>query len=87
MTEYICYDDLEGGNFHVGDTKTAEGWREWAMSMNDYDEFDEDLKKAIRTAPAEKVVYIIADVWQLDIVKYDRTKTEHVELRAEYERG
>lgn len=29
--EYICYEDLQGGGFHEGDTRTAEGWREWAM--------------------------------------------------------
>lgn len=83
--EYICFDDLEGGGFHVGDTRTAEGWREWAMSMNDYDEFDEELRKQIKGLSAEKVVYLIADIWQLDIVPYDRTNPEHRELREHWE--
>ena len=83
--EYICFDDLEGDGFHEGDTRTAEGWREWAMSMNDYDEFDEELRKQIKELPAEKVVYLIADIWQLDIVLYDRTNPEHKELREEWE--
>lgn len=83
--EYICFDDLEGGGFHEGDTKTAEGWREWAMSMNDYDEFDEELRKQIKGLPAEKVVYLIADIWQLDIVPYDRTNPEHKDLRVRWE--
>lgn len=83
--EYICYEDLEGGSFHVGDTKTAEGWREWAMSMNDYDEFDEDLQKQIRELPAEKAMWLVADIWQLDIVPFDKHNKEHLELRKSYE--
>ena len=85
MKEFICYDDLEGSGFHEGDTRTAEGWREWAMSMNDYDEFDEELRKQIAELPAEKAMWLVADIWQLDIVPYDRTNTEHRELRAEWE--
>ena len=85
MKEFICYDDLEGGSFHVGDTQTAEGWREWAMSMNEYDEFDEDLRKQIRELPAEQAMLLVADIWQIEIVPYDRTNPEHKELRERWE--
>lgn len=83
--EYICYDDLENAGFHEGDTRTAEGWREWAMSMNDYDEFDDDLRRAIAEEPADEVVYLIADIWQLDIVEFDNNNKEHKELRKLWE--
>lgn len=85
MKEYICVEDLEGGSFHVGDTQTAEGWREWAMSMNDYDEFDEGLRKQIRELPAKQAMLLVADIWQLDIVPYDQTNPEHKELRKHWE--
>jgi len=85
MRKYICVDDYQNTGFHLGDTQTAEEWREWAMSMNDYDEFDEKLQKEIANLPAEDVVSLIADIWQIEIVPYDENNKEHIELRAEYE--
>lgn len=85
MREYICVDDYQNTGFHLGDVMTAEEWREWAMSMNDYDEFDEKLQKEIANLPAEDAVSLIADIWQIEIVPYDKNNKEHTELRARWE--
>lgn len=76
--QYICIDDYQNGDFHIGDTKTAEEWREWAMQMNDYDEFDDEMKQAIKSRQGDDLVQLIADIWQIEIVEFDKNNAEHI---------
>lgn len=81
--EYICVDDYEGGSFHVGDTKTAEEWKEWALSMNEIEE-SENYETFKKLPPKEAMNYV-ADMWQIEIVPYDENNEEHKEMRKEWE--
>lgn len=82
--EWICVDDYEGTGFHLGDTKTAKGWQEWALGMPDIED-SEDRDKFARMPPLE-AMELVADLWQIDLEPFDKNNKEHIEMRAEYER-
>ena len=77
--EWICIDDYEGTGFHLGDTRTPEGWKEWALSMNEISESD-DYDRFAKLPPLEAMEYV-ADMWQIGIVPYDEDDEEHRQLR------
>ena len=83
--KYICIRDNQGGSFHVGDTMTAEEWKEWAESMNDFDEFDIEYQEKFRKLKPETAVEHIASIWDIDIVPFDKNNKEHLDLRRHYE--
>lgn len=83
MKEYICVDDYQNTGFHIGDTQTAEDWKEWALSMNDMDEC-ENREEFAKLPPKEAIQYI-ADMWQIEIVVFDPLNKAHVELRNRWE--
>lgn len=83
-TKYICIEDLQNTNFHVGDAMTAQEWKEWAMSMNDFDEFDEEYQEKFANYSPEEAVDAIASIWDLVIVPFDETDPEHQTLYKEY---
>lgn len=82
--EYICVADYQNTDFHIGDTKTADEWKEWALSMNDMDECEN--REEFSRLPAKDAVDYVADMWQIEIVPYDNDNSEHKELRKEYQR-
>lgn len=82
-TLFICVSDYQDTYYHIGDTMTAEGWKEWALSMNDMDEC-ENREEFAKLSPKEAIEYI-ADMWQLEIVVFDPLNAEHVELRNRWE--
>lgn len=84
---YICVNDQQGTGFHVGDTMTANGWAEWAMSMNDFCELSEDTQDMFKKLSPQEQVEWVADFWGIDIVGYDEHNDEHNELKEYWERG
>lgn len=82
---YICVADYEGGSFHIGDTMTAQEWKEWAMGMNDFDEWSEEDQETFKKLSPEEAVDYVADMWQIEIVPFDAENKEHIELRKEWE--
>ena len=87
MKKYICVEDNQNTGFHVGDTMTAEEWKEWAMGMNDFDEFDEDYQNKFKELPPEEAVKDVANIWDIQIVEYDPSDPTHKELKEQYERS
>jgi len=81
--EYICVHDYQDTCFHIGDTKTAEEWKEWALSMNDMDECEN--REEFAKLSAKEAIDYIQDMWQIEIVKYIPFLPEHQELRKAYE--
>lgn len=81
-TLFICVDDYQDTYFHIGDTMTAEGWKEWALSMNDMDEC-ENREEFAKLPPKEAIQYI-ADMWQIEIVVFDPLNKEHVNLHNQW---
>lgn len=81
--KYICVHDYQDTYFHIGDTKTAEEWKEWALSMNDMDECEN--REEFEKLSAEEAIDYIQDMWQIEIVKYDPSSPEHQKLRKAYE--
>lgn len=81
--EWICTDDYQGMGFHEGDTRTPEGWKEWALSMNEISE-SEDYEKFKALPPLEAMEYV-ADMWQIGLEPFDKNNAEHIKLRKEYE--
>ena len=85
MVMYICIEDKDGEGFHVGDVMTAKGWKEWAMSLNDYGEFDDEFKEFFVNSPPEETLDHIMNIWGIEIVEYDNNNKEHKALKENYE--
>ncbi len=82
---YICVADYQGGSFHIGDTMTAQDWKDWAISMNDFDEWSEEDQETFKKLSPEEAVDYVADMWQIEIVPFDAENKEHIELRKAYD--
>lgn len=65
--KYRVVDDYQGTDFHLGDVKTAREWKEWALSMNDFNEMPEEDKAAFDKLSAVEAVEYIGDMWQIEM--------------------
>lgn len=82
--EWICVDDYEGTGFHLGDTRTPEGWQEWALQMNEISE-SEDYER-FKALPPKVAMEYVADMWQIGLEPYNESNPEHIKLRKEWEK-
>lgn len=87
---YINTDDYQNGDFALGETLTAEDWKEKALYWCDSDGAEElyDYFKNfdINTKEKEeKLIQDISEIWQINIVPYDKNNKEHNALRKESE--
>jgi hypothetical protein len=87
MKKFICVADYQQTGFHIGDTMTAQEWKEWAMRMNDFDDFDPEYQEKFSNLNPEEAVEHIASIWEIEIVEYDPKNKEHRELKESYERS
>lgn len=80
---YINIADYQGGSWYVGSMGTLEQWKNTALSWCDSDDNDE-LYDYINNRKASKgLIEFINEVWQIEIVKYDKNNEEHKRLIEE----
>lgn len=66
--KYICTRDFQGNNFAVGKIQTANQWKETAMAWCWQDDCEELMKKIEEMTDERKIIDIIQEIWQLEIV-------------------
>ena len=81
---YINIDDLQGTNWALGKTDTIQGWREIAQFWADSDG-NEDVVEALAEMPEEDVIDYVSEIWDINIVPYDKDNEEHNKLRERYD--
>jgi hypothetical protein len=84
---YINIDDYQGGTWALGETCTLKEWRELAMCWNDSDEDwgSYEALKRYEIKNSELCDYI-SSYWSLNIVPFDETNEEHLQLKLRRER-
>lgn len=70
MDKYKCVEDLQGGEFAVGNIETIEEWRQTALAWCDSDG-NEGLFKTLESLPESEVIDFIQDMWQIVIEKVE----------------
>ncbi len=77
---YICIRDYQGGEWGVGIVEDLEGWRRTAIGWAETDNMDEAVQYLENGIEKCDILEFISEMWQLEIVEYDESNTEHIDL-------
>lgn len=69
MKTYTCIKDLQGADYMVGETMTAQGWKDWALNQRKEVADDDALIRPIKETPPNKIVSFISDIYGLKIIE------------------
>jgi len=75
---YLCIRDFQGGSFGVGHIMTAKEWGELASSWADSDDWENPDEPKIENFKTEQeCIDFIQEMWEIEIVPYDRDMFEY----------
>lgn len=81
---YQCVADLQGDDYLLGTTKTAQEWKEWALKQREEAD-DSEGYKLVNSTPLNGIVKLIEEMYQLSIVEaQDITLESLVETMSTY---
>lgn len=82
---YINIDDFQNGSWCVGEVGTIKDWQKLALQWCDSDGNEELYSYIKKHKKNKRLLDLISDIWSIDIVEYDETNEEHLQLKEERE--
>jgi hypothetical protein len=78
--KYLCIRDNQQGEFGMYRLYTIEEWREQAIDWCEADGEKQSTIKYLQKLKKSDVIWVISDLWDIEIVEFDKSNEEHLGL-------